>query len=246
MPPPADLEIHPSGLYLHSPLFPGADGWFAGFTTLKAGGTLEPILSLWGRGILPVIRPIQVHGTRILRVMQSDRPLPLREEADGLATGRRGTVLAVASADCVPLILFDPALRAGAVLHAGWRGTRSGIAREGVRILEAQWGCRPSGLRALVGPSIGPCCYRVGPDVIEAFRSARLASDGIVRRDGESAFVDLGAANRLQLEGAGLPPDQIVSGGWCTRCRADLFPSYRREGSRAGRLLAYLGSFPSP
>ena len=108
------LTLHPSGLYLHAPSFPGFGEWFAGFTTLKAGGTLDPVFSLWERGTLPVLRPAQVHGNRVVGIAGPDLPVPFREEADGLATGLGGLVLAVASADCVPMILFDGRTRAGA------------------------------------------------------------------------------------------------------------------------------------
>src|SRR2546425_78129 len=89
---------------------------------------------------MPVFRPRQVHGGRVLVVRDAHESTSFPLEADGLATACRGVVLMVAAADCVPLILFDPRREAGAVLHAGWRGTRSRIAREGVRILVEECG----------------------------------------------------------------------------------------------------------
>jgi len=240
------LSEHPSGLFLHLPGFPGTEEWFAGFTTLPAGGTMDPVLPHLGWKGLPVFRPAQVHGRGVLKITQRAGAESFQEEADGLATGRRGIVLAVASADCVPLILFDPRARAGAVLHAGWRGTCLGIAREGVRILRDEWASSPRDLLALIGPCIGPCCYQVGEEVVRAFRDAGIAGGGMLPIEEGPSYLDLPAANRRLLEDAGIPPRQIFEAALCTRCRGDLFPSYRREGARAGRILGFLGSSPAP
>ena len=239
------LLEHPSGLFLQPPDFPGGGGWFAGFTTLRAGGTMEAVLQRLGLENLPVFRPKQVHGSRVLSITPADDPAAAGVEADGLATGRRGIVLAVASADCVPMILFDPAAGAGAVLHAGWRGTVRRMPQEGVRALRDGWGATPRNVMALLGPCIGPCCYRVGEEVVRAFGDEGIAGPDILRSRGDSSFIDLSAANRLLLEEVGIPARNISSSGLCTRCRSDLFPSYRREGARAGRILAFLGSSPA-
>ncbi len=208
---------------------------------------MDPVLPRLGWKGLPVFRPVQVHGGRVLKVARPGGADSFREEADGLATGLRGIVLAVASADCVPLILFDPGAQAGAVLHAGWRGTCRGIAREGVRLLENEYASRPGDLLALIGPCIGPCCYRIGDEVVRAFRDAGIDGEGkILLKDERALRLDLPAANRRLLEDAGIPPLRIFESGLCTYCRGDLFPSYRREGTRAGRILAFLGSSPVP
>jgi YfiH family protein len=222
------------------------EGWFAGFTTLRARGTLGPVLALLGGRSFPVFRPTQVHGNRILTIDDSGEADTLREEADGLATRRRGIVLAVAAADCVPLILFDPRIQVGAVVHSGWRGTLAGIARGAVDLLRTEWGSRPDDLLALIGPGIGACCYQVGPDVIRAFGDARLLTDENVRVVGPATCLDLPGVNRHILREAGVAARNILMSGLCTRCRGDLFPSYRREGKAAGRLLGFLGSFPGP
>ena len=199
-----------------------------------------------GWGDLPVFRLKQVHGKRVLTLDGPGAGPSRREEGDGLATARRGIVVVVAAADCVPLILFDPRNRAGAVLHAGWRGTLGAIAAEGVRALREGWGGRPSDLLALIGPSVGPCCYSVGGEVVQAFLDAGPSGAPLGRQDSGAFHLDLPALNRFQLERAGLEPGRILTAGLCTSCRADLFPSYRREGPKAGRLLAFLGSAPSP
>jgi polyphenol oxidase len=244
LPIPLEAACDPSGLYLEAAGFARTPGWRAGFTTRLAGGDPQRVVRALGWDRAPVFRPRQVHGARVLVVRDGRETTPSPQEADGIATACRGVVLMVAAADCVPLILFDPRREAGAVLHAGWRGTRSGIAREGVRILVTEWGCRPEDLMALVGPCIGPCCYEVGPEVVEAFETAGHPVRDIARAEGESFHLDLPAANQRILESAGVRRESVLSLGLCTRCRGDLFPSYRREGPAAGRLLAFLGSAP--
>jgi YfiH family protein len=207
---------------------------------------MRRVLTHLGQERLSLYRPIQVHGSRILRIDETVDPESFQEEGDGLATASKGIVLAVASADCVPLILFDPQARAGAVVHAGWRGTLSLIAREAAEFLRKEWGSPSRDLLALIGPGILPCCYRVGPELVRAFRDSEIRWGGMVRTEGEESYLDLPGANRHLLEEAGLRPDRIFSSELCTRCRGDLFPSFRREGASAGRLLSFLGSRASP
>jgi len=221
--------------------FPGREGWKAGFTTRRAGGELDAVLPLLGWEGVPVLRPHQRHGNRVVAVESATAP----PEADGLATSHRGLVIAVASADCVPLILFDSTRGAGAVLHAGWRGTRSRIASAGVALLARSFGSRPEALIGLLGPSIGPCCYRVGDDVLREFLSAGY-TESLFRRDADGFLLDLAEANRADLIAAGVPPTHIRLTGLCTQCLPGLFPSYRRDGARVGRILTFLGSSPEP
>jgi purine-nucleoside/S-methyl-5'-thioadenosine phosphorylase / adenosine deaminase len=235
----------PSGpLWLEITGFPGTTGWRAGFTTLRAGGSLEEILPMLGWRGLPVFRLAQRHGNRVIVIGPQDDPSLPAGEADGLATRRRGAVLAIASADCVPIVLFDPRRGAGAVLHAGWRGTRSRIAREGVTALAQNFGSRPEDLRAMLAPAIGSGCYCVGADLLNDFRSTGHNLEGLILKTGEGMTLDLVEANRRQLEEAGMAAGQIQSVGLCTHCLPQLFPSYRRDGPGTGRILTFLGSEP--
>jgi len=226
--------------------FPGRDGWRAGFTTRRAGGDLAAVLPLLGWEGLPILKPIQQHGNHVVVIDSAGAVPGTPPQGDGVVTSRRGLVVAIASADCVPLILFDHAHGAGAVLHAGWRGTRSRIAREGVALLSSAFGSRPADLVGLLGPAIGPCCYRVGGEVMAEFRAAGYPEHSLFRRDGDGFLLDLAEANRIDLIEAGVPADHIRPTGLCTRCLPGLFPSYRRDGVRAGRILTFLGSSPEP
>jgi len=139
-------------------------------------------------------------------------------------------------ADCVPIILYDPVRRAVALVHAGWRGTAAGIAIVGVARMAEQYGSRPGDILACIGPSIGPCCYRVGDDFIRAMAAHRPAAEEyIARRDG-ALYADLWEMNRRQLLDAGVA--QVEAARICTACRNDEFFSHRGDGGRTGRFAA--------
>ena len=173
-----------------------------------------------------------VHSDRVLEAGR----LPDREaEGDGLVTNQIGLSIGIRTADCVPLLILDSTTRAVAAVHAGWRGTASGIARRAVERLQASYDSLPGELYAAIGPCIRACCYQVGEEV-----AARFAGAGdVLQPDGPGKYrLDLAAANRLQLEESGLKPDHVFDCQLCTCCLADRFFSYRREPANPGRLLA--------
>jgi hypothetical protein len=148
---------------------------------------------------------------------------------DALLEHTPGAVVAVKTADCVPLLLVDPRHRAVAAVHAGWRGTVAGIAQRAVAALGTQFGVRAGDLHAAIGPAIGKCCYEVGAEVAAQF--------GLNGR----AHIDLAEEVRRQLEAAGVGVQRIYVAGLCTKCRADEFHSFRRDGAAAGRLYSFAG-----
>ncbi len=178
----------------------------------------------------------QVHGTRVI---EADEFSPGHHDgiaADGLTTTRPGCTVAVATADCVPILLVEPGHRWAAAVHAGWRGTIAAIALEAVRAA-SDAGCRIERLHAALGPSIGPCCYEVGEDV-----AGRFADAGFEVVDGYGKpHLDLRAVNRRLLIQAGVPSRAIVSCGPCTRCRRRRYWSYRADRERCGRQLSWIG-----
>lgn len=158
---------------------------------------------------------------------------------DGLVTTDPSAALGVIVADCVPLILYDPVAHALGVVHAGWRGTVGGIAGAAVESMRNEFGSDPGNIRAGIGPSIGPCCYEVGPEVIDAWRNVGVDPDGDAVAAGGSHF-DLWSANRATLIAAGLVADYIEVSAICVRCQLGRFFSYRaaRSGvATAGRML---------
>jgi len=163
--------------------------------------------------------------------------------ADALVSDRPGLPLAVFTADCLPIVLFDPASRRVAVIHAGWRGTLQAVADATVAAL-AQAGSQPGRLLAAIGPSIGPCCYEVDLPVIERLGSAFPGAwQSWVTPAGPGKWMlDLWKANEDQLRAAGVDPSRIDNPRLCTACRLDLFFSYRREGK--GGSLATVAAVP--
>lgn len=171
---------------------------------------------------------------------------------DGLVTAAPGVALVVTTADCVPVFLYDPRRRAAGLVHAGWRGTARSAAVRAVRAMEAAFGSRPADLWAVVGPSIGPCCYEVDDPVLAAFAGAGHRAESPWFRRAPQARrwrLDLWAANRDQLLAAGLPPAQVRVSGICTACRPADFFSHRAAAGQAGRQAAIVvldGEVPSP
>ena len=181
----------------------------------------------------------QVHGAAVRAVGREDvkgdllDPVPF--EADGLTTDVPGVALFIFSADCVPILFFDPAARAVGACHAGWRGTAGAIARATVTAMAARYGCRPSDIRAAIGPAIGPCCFETDEDVPQAMEAALgpLARPHMARA-GEKWHVDLKAINRAILLEAGLAPEHIDVSDACTCCAHERFWSHRYTGGRRG------------
>jgi len=175
----------------------------------------------------------QIHSDRVERV---DGGRGYLGEGDALVTDRPGVLIGVRTADCVPILIADPEHHAVAAVHAGWRGTVEDIAAKAVSRLTNEYGCNPQDLHAALGPSIGPCCYEVGPEVAARFRT--WLSD---LPDGKRAYLDLSEVTQRQLTQAGLNPANIYAGSPCTNCGPAELHSYRRDGPKAGRMIAAIG-----
>jgi hypothetical protein len=161
-------------------------------------------------------------------------------EGDAVVSDVPGVALAVVVADCVPVLIVDPKTGAAAAVHAGWRGTAAGVTTAAVQAMTEHWGSRPSDLVAAIGPSIGPDDYEVGESLVAAFREAGHghAVDRWFRRVDGPLRLDLWRANREQLESTGVPAASIVTAELSTAAHPGWLESYRRDGARAGRLVA--------
>ena len=161
-------------------------------------------------------------------------------DTDGLITNQRGIALIIFSADCVPLLFYDPIKQVVAASHAGWRGTVLRIAGKTVRILMDEYGADPRLMKAGIAPSIGPEAFEVGEEVVDAFREAGFEMSCILKRDADTgkAHIDLWEANRLQLLGHGVKAENIEVAGICTYQNYLDFFSARRLGIRSGRILS--------
>jgi len=171
--------------------------------------------------------PQQVHGDRVERVAKPGR----YENTDGLVTNVRGIVLTIQVADCLPVFLYDPLRNAVGLVHAGWRSTELGIVSKGVAKMAHHFQTNPTDLWVFFGPSIGPCCYEIGPEAARRF-SAKYISQG---------RLDLWQCNRDQLLDAGVLPHKIEMSCLCTVCRPEWFFSHRASGGRTGRMMAVIG-----
>jgi YfiH family protein len=205
----------------------------------------------------------QVHGADVFVVRRESAPSEGRPAADALVSDDPGVALTVRAADCVPLLMADRARGVVAAVHAGWRGTAARAAIAGLDALSREFGTRPADVVVAIGPSIGPCCYEVGPDVVDAFAAAGherylvdrwfalasgpdlserpvgVPSRGFSRTASRSSLrLDVAGSNRDQLVLSGVPEDQIHVSGLCTAMHLDVLTSYRAEKEKAGRIAA--------
>ncbi|HYP14678.1 MAG TPA: peptidoglycan editing factor PgeF [Bryobacteraceae bacterium] len=165
----------------------------------------------------------QVHSDVIV---DADRaPFLVPPEGDALVTSKAGRWIGIRTADCVPLLMADVERRFVAAVHAGWRGTASGIAAKTVRRLIETSGSNPASIVVAIGPAVGVCCYEVGPEVAAQFGSS-------------TNRLDLAEINRQQLTDIGVLPSNIDSGSLCTVCDADEFHSWRRDRDASGRMVS--------
>lgn len=201
-----------------------------------------------GAASWPLVTVRQIHSAIVCRV---DSPLVAAEEAtaDALIGQQAGMLLAVQTADCLPILLADRRTGAFAAVHAGWRGTLGGIVARTVEQMQQAFQSQPADLIAAIGPAIGTCCFEVGLEVVALFSEAWPDTQGLVSpprsgRSTEKAHFNLALANRQQLRHAGLADSSIFASRLCTICHNDRFFSYRFElGAErpVGRLMGVIG-----
>lgn len=177
----------------------------------------------------------QVHG---VDVVHANGPVSGRRwvaRADGIITNRADVPLVMRYADCVPLLVYDPVVRAIGLGHAGWRGTVDGMAANMARAMQQAYGSNPANLQAIIGPSISPSCYQVGEEVVEAAQRYYGEDAPIIRRDPQdgTAYLDLWTANTLDFQRVGVQDIEVV--GICTYQNTQDFYSHRAEKGRTGR-----------
>lgn len=173
----------------------------------------------------------QIHSARVLDAC--GKKGEQIGEGDAIISSEPGVAVGIRTADCVPILLVDVNHHVVAAVHAGWRGTAANIAGATVAEMRSR-GVRPENLRGAIGPSIGSCCYEVGPEVTQALSlwQPELAGLKIPTK------VDLPAINAIQLREAGV--GDIWISGECTYCNPGRFFSFRRERERAGRMLTFV------
>jgi len=246
------------------PVFPPTDGPDADGQTDDGW---ESVAQAFGVPRARLVRLRQIHGARVLTLRSTDSQ-PLQPSASEWAAGDASVTddptvaLIVKTADCVPVLLGDRRSGAVAAVHAGWRGAMCGVVAAAVHELETAFSTRPSDLVAAVGPGIGPCCYRVGPELRDQFLDAGLSAEDVVRWFTESPpvvarrgvpgsepatsdgrgplWLNMWGVVADHLAAAGLSRGSIHVSGLCTSCGRDVFHSYRVDGSAAGRMIGVI------
>jgi YfiH family protein len=214
----------------------------------------------------PIISLRQFHSNLVVVAGNEDAERGWPRKADGAITSTPGLLLAIQTADCVPVVVADKRQRVVAAFHAGWRGTVKRIVELGVGRMRLEFGCRPGDLIAAIGPGNGQCCYAVGEEVLSEFESQFVYARELFREVfdsdpvrtrypmlfltqrapghspiGPQLHLDLIEANRRQLLDAGLKASAISSTGGCTGCHSDLFFSHRASRGHAGRMMSVIG-----
>ncbi|MBN1573458.1 MAG: peptidoglycan editing factor PgeF [Deltaproteobacteria bacterium] len=207
----------------------------------KVAGSYEAAADYFGVAVSDIFVMDQVHGSRVTYL--ANRPVGDEMfgvvKTDGVITKVPRLALAVLTADCVPILMMDVGGSAVGAVHAGWRGTVEGISAAAIRTMGDSFGSRAEEIVVVLGPAIGPCCYEVGPEVAAAVKEKHLSGgEYLSETEGGCFMFDLVGLNQSLFHKAGVPEKNIFSVGLCTRCRGDLFYSYRREGANTGRMLS--------
>jgi YfiH family protein len=210
---------------------------------------------------VPLLRVRQVHGANVLVRRAGDTDRGGMPDADVIISIDPTVAIAIQTADCVPLLIVDRRTGAVAAAHAGWRGLAAAVPRAAIEALQREFAARPSDLVVAAGPSIGPCCYEVGEDVMRCFLNAGFAAATLARwfldralptavnpsMPGRRAevrvnhwYFDSARAAGDQVQSAGVPADQIFLAGLCTASHPGALCSYRRDGVGAGRMAAVI------
>ena len=201
----------------------------------------EALAQELGIGSEQIIMPHQTHGTEIIQIAKEfiDLKEPVQkmilEGVDALMTDQKGVCIGVSTADCIPVLLYDPEHNAAAAVHAGWRGTAKMIAAKVVKAMQMAYASQAEDLIAVIGPGISVEAFEVGDEVYEEFAASGFNMEKIsVRKD--KWHINLPLCNKLQLEGMGLKPGNISDVGICTYNNAADYFSARRLGTQSGRI----------
>jgi YfiH family protein len=181
----------------------------------------------------------QVHGNTVYDLKNASvSPAQLAViPADAIITRHVGIPIGVLTADCIPVVVYDPRLRVAGVIHAGRKGTALKIVSTTIQAMQKTYGCDPQDLLMEMGPGIGLCCYEVDQDCADPFKTLYPHLTDLIKPLPSGKFMlDLFSANKEDARMAGIDPENISETGFCTSCQVERFFSYRREGT-TGRML---------
>ena len=205
------------------------------FTGKNPGSDFLRIAEIASVGKQHIFVPVQKHTDKVLLLDSFDPKI-----ADAVITDQKGVLIGVLGADCVPILLYDRRTGATGAVHAGWRGTATGILKKAIHVMGERFSSSPADIILAIGPGIRWCCYDVGPEVIDAVKKATGGGD-YFRVKGERKYLDLPLANKHQAIYAGVKPENISMSDDCTCCMPDKYYSYRFAKGPTGRQGGFIG-----
>jgi len=208
------------------------------FTQKSYGADIGKISSFLSISKEAIYLPVQKHTDNVFILDSGTDPVI----ADAVVTVKRGILIGVQVADCVPILLCDKKKMVVSAVHAGWRGTAARVIRKTIRAMSEHFGSISADIVMACGPSIRGCCYQVGTEVIDAVCSATGKGDYHAHND-DGSFIDLSAANRYQAISAGVPAENIWIADDCTFCNPLKYHSFRYHKNYAGRQAGFIGIF---
>ena len=252
--------------YLQSPLLSSCDFLEHAFCTRRGGASQDDykslnmsfregdeefrVLSNWDRLATAFAIPMeqflvvnQVHGDAIFVIKSHGSYFSSRDELnyDAIVTTRTNLAICIKTADCAPVFIVDKVKKVIAVVHAGWKGTVLEISAKVIRLMQNQYGSLPENILAVIGPSIGKCCYEVDQAAADAFRQHK--NHELFLQQGKKKdkwLLDLAEANRRQILEAGVDENNIEVSSYCTTCNQDMFFSHRGSGGITGRQINFM------
>lgn len=188
--------------------------------------------------------PLQTHSNSIAKIdsgfLQLDEEYQRKSlyGKDALITNLPKQCVAVTTADCVPILMYDPVHKAVAAVHSGWRSCAAEIVVKCIEAMQREYNCKPTDIVAVMGPSISPEAYKVGSELIKEFEAIGIEKELIFNEKEDNLFLDLWKANQIQMERAGILTENIEISGYCTYTEHKRFFSARRLGIKSGRIMS--------
>ncbi|HDL20010.1 MAG TPA: peptidoglycan editing factor PgeF [Nitrospirae bacterium] len=208
------------------------------FTTKKSASAGRTISALTDIPENRIYKPVQKHTDNVIVVGYDMKP----RVADAVLTRRKGILVGVSVADCVPVLVYDPVRMVCGSVHAGWRGTAKGILKNTLDVMTGEFFSNPSDIIMAIGPAIRWCCYSVGIEVLESVMSS--TGDGDYHtKSGNRICLDLSSANRQQALSMGVDESKIWMSDECTYCYPERYYSYRYSRGSMGRQGGFIGMF---
>ena len=188
-----------------------------------------------------IFRAKQVHGSDVLIIDNQSLKDISKEEKDGFVTNRKGIVLATYHADCVPVYFYDRKKDVIGLAHAGWKGTLNNICGSIIEAMVEKFESRAEDIIVAIGPSIGICCYEIGPDLVKLFSDKYPKEKDIILEKESKVYLDLWKVNKINLLNLGVKEENIYYSNTCTSCKVDKLYSYRKEKGTNNRMIAAIG-----